>query len=123
MPLCTEDVYTAHYIPSTRHITCEHYVKSLFKSYLCKEKKNEREREHERERKGARQRELAYVCHCVDSQSANSYLRKERESARKRVYVCERECVCACIQALMAYIAMICVCGGERRDGGRRGER
>jgi hypothetical protein len=50
MPLCTEDVYTAHYIPSTRHITCEHYVKPLFKSYLCKEKKNEREREHERER-------------------------------------------------------------------------
>ena len=50
-------------------------------------------------------------------------LRKERESARKRVYVCERECVCACIQALMAYIAMICVCKGERRDGGRGGER
>jgi hypothetical protein len=64
MPLCTEDVYTAHCIPSTRHITCEQYIQPLFKSYLCKEEKNEREREHEggtcaRARKGARQRERA----------------------------------------------------------------
>jgi len=76
-----------------------------------------------RARKGARQREHVYVCHCVYSQSVNSYLRKERESARKRVYVCERECVCACIQALRAYIAMIYVRGGERRERDRQRER
>jgi len=40
---------------------------------------------------------------------------KERESARKRVYVCVRESVCACIQALRAYIAMIYV-RGEREE-------
>ena len=54
MPLCIEDVYTAHYIPSTKHITCQHYIQPLFKSYLYKEKKNEREREHERARTHAR---------------------------------------------------------------------
>jgi len=128
MPLCTEDVYTAHCISSTRHIKCEHYIQPLFKSYLCKEEKNEREREHEREtcaraRKGARQRERVYVCHCVYSQSAKSYLRKERESAYKRESVCERECVCACIQTLRAYIAMIYVRGGERGERDRESAR
>ena len=48
MPMCTADIYTAHYIP-TKHITCQYYIQPLFKSYLCKEEKNEREKEHERD--------------------------------------------------------------------------